>query len=704
MPRGSSRPTTPSPRRGCGDAALAALRHPDAAVRTRAERQSPNGIVGDQQRIDRVFSSLETERGGRELLRDYGLSFDHPHHIPRGFEGRRRNVTVTLCGDRRGRTPMHTVAVGGRDPEVARAPRGLGLSVRPAEGGLAELALRVVLQGLRRRDGDRRADPRGRRHACATVAARSRALGPATHSRSSPRSRCGRGMVMFTEDGGYDVVESVERDPARPAGLRPQRRAHAQLRRRRPRHAQHGVRLPRRRHQEYPQFPGRFRRRPRRQARAELPLDADHPLRRQRGRREQPGADGEGAVDGDRGGGPDQGPGALRRACGGSVRRGRDRADGRRGRLARGDRGLLPDQRAVAGARGHAGAGADRLPGHRRDEVLRAGGDPGRGRVPDVHGQPAGRRRVHARGQLAASAASARPRSRACSRTRTRWACRCGTRRRSPRACPGSGRRRARRSGASCRRWCGCASGPRATRRSGDLLDELLRETGYYDALEAERTIEAQGRLENLEELVRVAREYDALAEQGSRRGVPAADRADRRRRLAARRRGPRDADDAAQRQGPRVPDRVHDRDGGRRLPALARARRGRPGGGAAARLRRAHPRDARPHAHLRPPPQRLRRRERAEPAVALHRRGAARADRPGGQEGGRRRLGARPRRLVVQRRGGHRRRRSPTPPAPSSGSATTSSTPRSARAWSPPPSRAGSSSCASPATARSAS
>jgi DNA helicase-2/ATP-dependent DNA helicase PcrA len=50
----------------------------------------------------------------------------------------------------------------------------------------------------------------------------------------------------------------------------------------------------------------------------------------------------------------------------------------------------------------------------------------------------------------------------------------------------------------------------------GDLLDELLRETGYYDALEAERTIEAQGRLENLQELVRVGREYDAMAEQPS--------------------------------------------------------------------------------------------------------------------------------------------------------------------------------------------
>jgi DNA helicase-2/ATP-dependent DNA helicase PcrA len=50
----------------------------------------------------------------------------------------------------------------------------------------------------------------------------------------------------------------------------------------------------------------------------------------------------------------------------------------------------------------------------------------------------------------------------------------------------------------------------------GELLEELLSETGYVDALRAERTIEAQGRLENLEELVRVAREYDAGNPEGS--------------------------------------------------------------------------------------------------------------------------------------------------------------------------------------------
>jgi DNA helicase-2/ATP-dependent DNA helicase PcrA len=44
----------------------------------------------------------------------------------------------------------------------------------------------------------------------------------------------------------------------------------------------------------------------------------------------------------------------------------------------------------------------------------------------------------------------------------------------------------------------------------GDLLDSTLQETGFFEALEAERTIEAQGRLENLYELIGVAREFDA--------------------------------------------------------------------------------------------------------------------------------------------------------------------------------------------------
>ncbi len=47
-----------------------------------------------------------------------------------------------------------------------------------------------------------------------------------------------------------------------------------------------------------------------------------------------------------------------------------------------------------------------------------------------------------------------------------------------------------------------------------ELLEETLQESGYLDALRAERTIESEGRIENLEELVSVAREYEATAEE----------------------------------------------------------------------------------------------------------------------------------------------------------------------------------------------
>jgi DNA helicase-2/ATP-dependent DNA helicase PcrA len=49
-----------------------------------------------------------------------------------------------------------------------------------------------------------------------------------------------------------------------------------------------------------------------------------------------------------------------------------------------------------------------------------------------------------------------------------------------------------------------------------ELLKDVLRESGYMEWLEAERTIEAQGRIENLEELVNVAAEYDAAESESS--------------------------------------------------------------------------------------------------------------------------------------------------------------------------------------------
>jgi DNA helicase-2/ATP-dependent DNA helicase PcrA len=50
----------------------------------------------------------------------------------------------------------------------------------------------------------------------------------------------------------------------------------------------------------------------------------------------------------------------------------------------------------------------------------------------------------------------------------------------------------------------------------GELIDAVLSQSGYLDALSAEGTIEAQGRVENLEQLVEVGREFDATAAEGA--------------------------------------------------------------------------------------------------------------------------------------------------------------------------------------------
>jgi len=48
------------------------------------------------------------------------------------------------------------------------------------------------------------------------------------------------------------------------------------------------------------------------------------------------------------------------------------------------------------------------------------------------------------------------------------------------------------------------------------VLEAVLDRTGFLEALEAERTIEAEGRIENLEQLVEVGREFDLASDDGA--------------------------------------------------------------------------------------------------------------------------------------------------------------------------------------------
>src|SRR5205823_6844295 len=56
----------------------------------------------------------------------------------------------------------------------------------------------------------------------------------------------------------------------------------------------------------------------------------------------------------------------------------------------------------------------------------------------------------------------------------------------------------------------------------GPTLEAVLERTGYLAELEAERSVEADGRIENLRELVGVASEFDEALERGEAPGAAA--------------------------------------------------------------------------------------------------------------------------------------------------------------------------------------
>ena len=66
--------------------------------------------------------------------------------------------------------------------------------------------------------------------------------------------------------------------------------------------------------------------------------------------------------------------------------------------------------------------------------------------------------------------------------------------------------------------WMGDLAQTAANSPVAETLDEVLTGSGYLDALSAERTIEAEGRIENLQEFVGVAEEYDSIHPEGSLR------------------------------------------------------------------------------------------------------------------------------------------------------------------------------------------
>jgi DNA helicase II / ATP-dependent DNA helicase PcrA len=79
------------------------------------------GTKMPQAAIDRLFADVDTERGARALLAAKQMSFAHPHHTPKCTTlRRRRNFSVTLCKDSRHNTLHHCEVLGSDMGDVER--------------------------------------------------------------------------------------------------------------------------------------------------------------------------------------------------------------------------------------------------------------------------------------------------------------------------------------------------------------------------------------------------------------------------------------------------------------------------------------------------------------------------------------------------------------------------------------------------------
>ncbi|ACI99429.1 UvrD-helicase domain-containing protein [Rhodospirillum centenum] len=201
---------------------------------------STAGLVHDQSILDRLFKERPTETAGEAVLTRFGLSRDYPHYRPQAHTGRRRNVTVTLCGDNRAAAALHRISVIGSDPDDAAVLASLGLSIRPSkksnpgwryETAMADLGrIMATVEQIRRAfDGDVALVQFGRFGAGGEAGTDldpgpapddgellTAAPAPARVRSSLPMIPAGSvrpGMAMFRADGGLAIVRSVRTEP-----------------------------------------------------------------------------------------------------------------------------------------------------------------------------------------------------------------------------------------------------------------------------------------------------------------------------------------------------------------------------------------------------------------------------------------------------------------------------------------------------------
>ena len=167
---------------------------------------SINGLVHDQDRLNRLHTDLDSGPKAETLLSDHGLFLEQPHHVPQTAAGSRRILNLTLYAEKRGPTPMHRLSLSGNDAEGKAAVTALDLNPRLYKRNPENWRYETLYRDLAKvHDIQSRLETRFELivKRKANILGKPLALHPAAHV-------CA-GMVLACLDGTHDPVVSVER-------------------------------------------------------------------------------------------------------------------------------------------------------------------------------------------------------------------------------------------------------------------------------------------------------------------------------------------------------------------------------------------------------------------------------------------------------------------------------------------------------------
>ncbi len=184
-----------------------------------ARKGSIGGYVHDQVVLDRIFASFDTEQGAQRLLKVQGLLKEYPHHRARATRSDRRNIVVALCGEHRGKTPLHRISMVGSDVEGKKLLQAAGFSVRSAKKGSLSWRFETAykeygaLLDMIRHLQDIFSDAYLVR--TARLGGKKARLRDGNSLPFLPSASVRPGMALFDEEGGFDVVKEIVRVPVK---------------------------------------------------------------------------------------------------------------------------------------------------------------------------------------------------------------------------------------------------------------------------------------------------------------------------------------------------------------------------------------------------------------------------------------------------------------------------------------------------------